>query len=513
MSWGTLPAELRQMILEFLTPTYLEMFGSERPLCPGQLLEDLDKSTSRVLQRRLYVKRIHLRISLAEYDCTGCRQEEDEKSQKKNNAIFTKAITDLLTVLSKWPETKRQEHPKTPASERGIYLDTSTFAPSDCRHRFRDLWLQPDYPIWFTLDAYADNDLDFPAERERAAQLQAEEPFHDPSHGWKNGHQGPVALGARKRVTETLTLSGKGSTLPVVNLVTSLAIRRQSTRAIKTDSAKKLLDVFPNLHHFTHEPWHAATAERQQIFERDYLSLLQTLPRRLPHLQALTLFQDNSPPFGPTENKRNQQNTLVRPNTSSLTKLYASFLVDAYDFFHGFGALPPQLDELQTWDALKRLCLTSPWLRPTIATGQRQQVLARAGRAATLMPRLERMVLWNGGEGFVYIVMYNRAGYYGGSPPTLVLVSSFRSARHHDFSPDVVAVWSEVPRRRAAAAAAAGEVVDGGDLQVSVWNFPNSRYEGATTGFGETLDVVWGDLVVDVVHGITALCMELRRTS
>ncbi|KAK0726068.1 hypothetical protein B0H67DRAFT_642399 [Lasiosphaeris hirsuta] len=251
MSWHTLPAKLRQMILKFLTPTYLEMFRSEDPyvragyarvcrewqwffepvtfrrlLLDQDRTSDLDKFTSRVIQRRSYVKQIHLRIRLADYDCT--------------------VITGLLIVLSKWP--KREGDPKTPMSARGIYLDLSIFSPGDYQHGFRDFRLQPDYPIWFNWDAYADLDLDFPVERERTAQLQAEL-FHDPSHGWENGHQGPVALGARKRVTEPLTLHG---TLPVVNLTTAFAIRRQSTRAIKINSVKKLLTAFPNLHHFTH---------------------------------------------------------------------------------------------------------------------------------------------------------------------------------------------------------------------------------------------------------------------
>jgi len=350
-------------------------------------------------------------------------------------------------------------------SARGICLDLSTFSPSDYQHGFRDFRLQPDYPIWFNWDAYADLDLDFPVERERAAQLQAE-PFHDPSHGWENGYQGPLALGATKRVTEPLTLHGA---LPVVNLTTAFAIRRQSTRAIKSNSVKKLLSAFPNLYHFTHEPWHAATAERQQLFTSDYLSLLKNLPARLPHLQTLTLFQDNLPPLRPAENQYTPSKRVLgralsettRRNTS-LTELSASFLVDAYDFFHSFDI--PQLEQPpsnpQTWDTLKTLHLTSSRLNPTIARWKRRQVLARAGRAAVLMPRLERMVLWNGGEGFGYYVVYNRVGHDGA--PMLVLVSSFRSAWRYDLSPNVVAVWREVPRR-------AG--VDS-DLQVAVQKFP-----------------------------------------
>jgi len=382
MSWYKLPTELRQMILIQLSPTFLDPFPPEyssvragyarvcrewqffhkrhtfrRLVLDQDRLSDLDEFTSRVNERRSFVKEIHLRIRLADYDCTVCQLEEDEKSRKENNAIFTKAIIQLLTILSKWPE--RTEIPRDPALPKGISLDIRTFSPSDYQHGLREFWLQPDYPILFSWDAYADSDLSFQVERERAAQqLQADGSgsFHDPPHGWENGRQCPGALEGRKRVTQPLTLRG---TLPTVNLITAFAMRRQSTRGIEPGSLKKILSAFPNLQHLTHEPWQAATAEQQQLFATEYLSLAKKLPKYLPHLQTLTLFQDSSPPFHSFPSESQNQNQHKPSNRAlgralskttrripSLKDLAASFLIDAYDFFHRFntsqlGAQPP----------------------------------------------------------------------------------------------------------------------------------------------------------------------------
>ena len=106
----------------------------------------------------------------------------------------------------------------TPVSERGISLKISAFSPSDCNHGFRDFRLQDDYPIWFYCDMDTDQDWNWAAERERADQMKLER-YHDPDHGWENGRQGPVNVGARKRITEKLTLwdgdgTGKAPPLP-----------------------------------------------------------------------------------------------------------------------------------------------------------------------------------------------------------------------------------------------------------------------------------------------------------
>ncbi|KAK4449883.1 hypothetical protein QBC34DRAFT_494293 [Podospora aff. communis PSN243] len=472
MSWSRLPVELRLMTLEFLKPAiyllhrapihrfpgpedYADTFRPQDPyvwaryasvcrdwqyffepmtfrdiLLDQDRIADFDRFASRVPERRSYIVNIHLRVKLPDYDCSTCQLEEDEESRKKNNVVLTQAMQDLLATLSKWPAP--QPH-RRHGHITGIWLDLSTLCPNDYQHGIRDFALQPNYPILFCQDQWADYDLDFPAEEERKAQLDAE-PFHDPSHGWVNGQQSAVSLAVKKRVTESLVLLSDA--LPIAPVVTHFAILRQSSRGINPNSLKKLFVALPNLRHFTHEPRLAVTAERQQLFTSSYLP--HPLPRQFTALDS-ALPEDQLT----RESKRDLARALSKAiqNIPSLVRLAASFIVDAYDFFDGFDA---PLSNPQTWDYLRDLTLTSSRLSPVTPGWERQQVLVRAGRAAAFMPNLEDMILWNGGQGFGYYLQYRESG-----PKTavLLLVSTFPSAGWNDMSPEVIAAWSGLRRR------------------------------------------------------------------
>jgi hypothetical protein len=79
--------------------------------------------------------------------------------------------------------------------------------------------------------------------------------------------------------------------------------------------------------------------------------------------------------------------------------LSAAFLVDAEDFFANLW--PPNEDNLNVipWENLRKLALTS---RRKI-----NNMLMAAGRAAVLMPKLEVMEIWNGGEGHICFFRYS----------------------------------------------------------------------------------------------------------
>ncbi|KAK3943296.1 hypothetical protein QBC46DRAFT_307703 [Diplogelasinospora grovesii] len=512
MSWHTLPAELRLMILELVSCAYtfrqedryaragyasvcrewqcfFEVRIFRRLIVDQDRISDLDKFTAQLGRRRANIKQIQLRVKLADYDCSVCQLEEDPEARKQNNLTFTKAVVDLLTVLSKWP--KRKEHPTMPVSERGVSLEISAFSPSDHKHGFRDFRLQDDYPIWFDSD-----------------QMKLER-YHDPDHGWENGRQGPVSLGARKRITEKLTLwdgdgTGKAPPLPKVKFITVFTVRRQSYRSIEISSLKKLLRAFPNLHTFIHEPWYNVTPERQQLFESDYLQLVRALPRLNKNLRDVILFQDfcrTLNPDRPTDgrgwslgakSRRPLGRALAKTTRlAAMERFSAAYFIDAYDFFHGFDVFNPQQQpgDPQVWNSLQSLCLTSGRLNPHITSWKRQKLLARAGRAAALMPSLQSMILWNGGEGFSYIMDYRRFG--PGGEPLLFLGSNISSAMRYDFSPEVISIWRLVPKR--------AREPPPGDLRVWVRRFLRPRTSIKT--FATTVEVLMRE---DVVHYITA---------
>jgi hypothetical protein len=564
MSWNSLPLELRLEIFNYLcysTHTYrpenryalagyasvcrewqdfFEPITFSRLLLDQSRIAELDRLTAATspyeisADRQLSVRQIHFRVKLADYDCNVCQREQDPDARRKDNLIFTQAVVDLLTVLSKWP--KRIEDPRTPKRMRleGLTLEISAYSPSDCKHGFRDFRLQDDYPIWFDCDKYTDQMRDWPAERQRASQMKLER-YHDPGHGWENGRQTAVSLGARKRITQRLRLCGGDGAkttpprLPKVRVVTAFTIRRQSYRAIDTPTLKKLLTAFPNLRTFTHEPWHNVTPEGQQRFESDYLRLLRILPRLNKNLRQVSLFQDYCKTLNPDrctdgrdwrlgeESRRPLGCELATTARSAgMEFVSAAYLIDAYDFFHGFDVYPQQQpgEAPHVWDKLQTLFLTSSRLSPHVAEWKRHELLARAGRAAALMPSLQNMILWNGGEGFLYFMQYlcDNDGSHGTRArplPLLIVKSQYgkSNAVEHRLSPEVISVWQLVPESAWKLVPKSARGPRPGELDVRIRRF--KRPETSVKTFATTVDVLkrWG-----VVHRVTAHQLRAEET-
>ncbi|KAK4443269.1 hypothetical protein QBC34DRAFT_478095 [Podospora aff. communis PSN243] len=271
-NFSRLPAELRQMVLKSSNPSeslkhvragyasvsreWQDFFEPEtfrRLVLDQERLPELEKMLARCPWRRDYIQQIHLRVKLEEYSCDTCHSAESNRQlMVRNNALFTKAVRDLVTMISEWPERKVRRN--APASERGIALDISFASPSDYNHACRQPHMDPSYPIWFDAEARADEALDFPSAQQRI-------------------------------ISEAVTL--QGGKLPQAPLVTSLSIRRQSYRQIKSTALKRLLAAFPNVSALTWEPWHPVTTT-------NLTSLNDSLPTHAANLKSLVLFQDRS---------------------------------------------------------------------------------------------------------------------------------------------------------------------------------------------------------------------------
>jgi hypothetical protein len=122
--------------------------------------------------------------------------------------------------------------------------------------------------------------------------------------------------------------------------------------------------------------------------------------------------------------------------------LSAAFLVDAEDFFANLW--PPNEDNLNVipWENLRKLALTSRLLRPVTSRRKINNMLMAAGRAAVLMPKLEVMEIWNGGEGHVCFFRYSNDT--GGTKITW----AGNWGPHVQLDPDVVLCWANLPRHR-----------------------------------------------------------------
>lgn len=115
-----------------------------------------------------------------------------------------------------------------------------------------------------------------------------------------------------------------------------------------------------------------------------------------------------------------------------LEYLFLSFLIDAERFF---DACEPAC----TWQYLKQLTLTSSLLTITAHLVDIFQLLIDAGEAALSMPRLETMVLWNGGRGQACAFMYNSS-----TKTTKNAALVWRGTWALQLRPDVIESWQKI---------------------------------------------------------------------
>lgn len=307
MAWTTLSAEIRYMVLKLVSDDYsydlsqpylrvgyatvcrewqpiFEFKNFQRLIIDQDGIHNLAKFMSKEenMHRREYLEHLFLRIKLDEYDCTVCQSEEDIKTIRKNNEIFSKAIWDLLTILSKWAGLAKS-NTVNGRSQEGITFELGVHSPSDCKHIFKEFHFGP-----YQQREELGNNL-----------LLALDNLNDPDHGWAEGRRvDPIGLASRKRIMGILTLSPgrprfsgatkevnhnqlengdlpstteKNKVLPKVGIITNFLIRRQFYRRIAPQSLGRLIRSFTCLTGFHQEGWLDMVSQQQLEFERGKL--------------------------------------------------------------------------------------------------------------------------------------------------------------------------------------------------------------------------------------------------
>ncbi|KAK4142666.1 uncharacterized protein C8A04DRAFT_38061 [Dichotomopilus funicola] len=190
------------------------------------------------------------------------------------------------------------------------------------------------------------------------SENQAQERIHDPRHGWVDGQQvaSPTQL-AVQRLYGWVWLSFKEE-LPILHVVTKLA---------HLPKALKRLSIFEDYNDGFIKLFQGA-------------SILQADPIRIANPTVSAAFAYRS---------------------LDLEQISVSFMVDAQHFFQ---ARQP----LWRWNRLRSLVLTSRTLTPTVDWRDVCDLLKDAGVAALYMPKLQTMVLWNGGKGEACAFIYRR---------------------------------------------------------------------------------------------------------
>lgn len=167
---------------------------------------------------------------------------------------------------------------------------------------------------------------------------------------------------------------------------------------------------------------------------------------------------------------RCQRRTLAEvlvPKSIDLQHLSVSYKVDAQEFFN---ACQPSY----TWHRLHSLTLTSSMLTPCASQKDISALLVTAGSVASKMPRLERMVLWNGKHEEACAVIYHK------NKTALQALLTWRGTWDFEFGDDVVESWQRI-------------VSDPRDLRIE-----HERVQGAINSDGDAIHLLrLADGVID----------------
>ena len=240
-SWLFLPTEIRLTILAIVAhekhphwaslasvsrewQSVLETANFYKLKIQVPYLEDLETISP---QRKRLVHHIWLDIELPAYASACCPTQFSPSCG--NSAFASDAIWKMFSVLSTW--------------EQGpdLTLELNIHSPSDSQHWFKNMYFSSDQ----VEDAY----------NEDTAQKIDSITFHDPRHGWFEGHQiKPPPQPDMLRLFRPIVLTFP-ETLPRVKVVTCLIIRRQLRRCIYPWGIGLMASSLDRLEHMVYEPW------------------------------------------------------------------------------------------------------------------------------------------------------------------------------------------------------------------------------------------------------------------
>ncbi|RFU33343.1 hypothetical protein B7463_g3037, partial [Scytalidium lignicola] len=337
-----------------------------------------------------------------------------------DDSIVAKAITKLFFILSTW--NRYQD-----ASPKGLVLEISIYSPSDSQHAFKgDLHLD--------VNSFA-NSEDFESNVP---------PIHDPYHGWVYGQR--LTRPNSTDISQLLKILRPSfhERLPVVEVVKSLVIRRQTRRGLSSVALQQIFENLPNLEYINYEPWREFFRFKFYYQDKGYRDVILTsLPKEL---KILTIFEDFNEDyniiyhFGQIARAWRYPPELIRTpcpsvgaalawRSISLEKLFASYIVDAKDFFK---ACEPDW----VWNNLKSLALTSRLLICSTRPSTINNMLVEAGMTALKMPKLQTMEIWNG--------IKRNAGVFRYQVTTTSTMLGWCGTWDLELDPEVVEIWRKV---------------------------------------------------------------------
>ncbi|KEY75020.1 hypothetical protein S7711_01359 [Stachybotrys chartarum IBT 7711] len=384
-SWASLPPEIRLQILEVVSrqgsrgsgaavcsewKTFIEPQNFHRLELQVPCLEQLPHMTTRTTG---LVRQIRLNIELPRYSCRSCQ----------------------------WPESR---------SHRFV-LELNTFSPSDSEHWFKNYCIG--------LDAQIDGVSEQQQQQQQAAPVR----WHDPNHGWIDGRQiDSPSADAMSRLFAPICLSLPES-IPKVNAVTRLVIRRECRRQIIPPVLRLLLQRLPRLQTMVYEPWRACRRNWKIACDEELASVIQdALPS---HVEMLSIFEDPNYELVSAMRRDPLFEQVIDDNMTAV-----SFMIDAQQI----------LDFLQSTHCCHKL--RSLTLTASILKRESQSTIASFLSGATLFPQemkqLERLILWNSKRGEACALIYQR------DRSSQLATLTWRGTWHFELNHEVVESWKKV---------------------------------------------------------------------
>ncbi|KAM0520150.1 hypothetical protein ACHAPE_003429 [Trichoderma viride] len=442
MSWHRFPLEIKDEILQkliedggkladFATVSRewqekIEQHTFARIRLTPSRLVNFDAMTSR---NRSLVRYLWLCLELDKYCCLDCVQRWEFNSDDDENATIITALQKLFSVLNTW------------APDSNLTLDISVYSPSDSEHWFPHLTFEPDIPC----GTGGHNQVVEKAGRARAADDQ---------------HDFNVTAAAINRVFGEIMNPDEVIFLPFVNdeqedewwqrlplvpAITSVLLRQESRRRWRPQALAQMLSRLPMLRELHYEPWREWCNEEQDFRDESYLKLLEYLS--FTGLKNLTVFENFNEKYAETFKTIDNTFKINRTPSTALGRtlskaslnfesLSASFMVDACDFFNMYDQYS------QEWPNLASLVLTSQLLAPQQSLTDIMDMLERAGLAATRMPKLKTMEIWNGREKLAALFKYELLQEQRSA------IITWKGTWDLVLQPSVVESWEAVTTRR-----------------------------------------------------------------
>lgn len=242
LKWTSFPAEIRLMILSIIAHQKHPGWASLASVCREwqyvlkkvnfhkaklrvSCLDDFECFIS--TRKREMIHHICFLVELPRYTSTCCSKRSSPS--KRISSVVSNGIWRLLSILSHWE----------PAVH--LALEINVYSPSDCEHWFKNFYLSTD-------DVEHDGDATPDA-------CKAMTPHHDLQHGWVHGQRvkGPPRSAVLRLFRPIYLVFHE--TLPRVEAVTCLIIRRQLRRCVSPWGLGRIIGALKGLESISYEPW------------------------------------------------------------------------------------------------------------------------------------------------------------------------------------------------------------------------------------------------------------------